>query len=128
MVNKPDLKSLKVGDTVYVLKTVNSIFISFRYKIISKETITRITPKRTKFITNKAEYANCNPFVIPDKELITQHNIAKAFNIVNHTRYYFDKQDLLKYSDEEILKLSELAKQLQVIIDAHNYKERENNV
>lgn len=123
MVNKPDLKSLKVGDTVYVLKTVKPTFVCFRYKIISKETITRITPKRTKFITNKAEYANCNPFVIPDEELITQHNIAKAFAIVENTRYYFDKQDLLKYSDEEILKLSELAKQLQVIIDAHNYKE-----
>ena len=123
MIKKPNLEDLKVGDTVYVLKYVRAVFVSFRYRIISKEKITRITPKRTKIITNKDEYVNCNPFVIPDEELITQHNIAKAFDIVNHTRYYFDKQDLLKYSDEEILKLSELAKQLQVIIDAHNYKE-----
>ncbi len=59
MIKRPDLKDLKVGDTVYVLKNVNPTFACFRYRFISEETIVRITPKRTKFITNKGEYTNC---------------------------------------------------------------------
>lgn len=124
MIKKPNLDDLKVGDTVYVLKFVSCGFSSFRYRIISEEKITRITPKRTKIITNKDEYVNRNPFVIPDEELITQHNIASAFKKIENTRYCFEKQDLRKYSDKELLKLSELTEQLQAIIDEHCAKEQ----
>ncbi len=38
MIKRPDLKDLKVGDTVYVLKNVNPTFACFRYRFISEET------------------------------------------------------------------------------------------
>ena len=126
MIKRPDLKDLKVGDTVYVLKNVNPTFACFRYRFISEETIVRITPKRTKFITNKGEYTNRNPFVIPDERLKAEHNVAKAYLFVKDFCYRFSKEDLINYSDDEISQLAELTEQVKNIIDKHNRKEQKN--
>lgn len=120
--SRPNLDNLQVGDTVYVLKAVKDVWTHFRYELISKEKIVRITPKRTKIETNKGTYdCKCyNPFVIPDVELTKEHNITKAFIKVRNARDDFSKQDLFKFSDEELLKLAEISEKLQDVFEKHN--------
>lgn len=49
-----DKDTLKVGDVVGVAREVNYGWVSsFRHKLIFPAQITRITPKRTKFFTDK---------------------------------------------------------------------------
>lgn len=119
---RPNLDNLQVGDTVYVLKAVKDVWTHFRYELISKERIVRITPKRTKIVTNEGTY-DCkyyNPFVIPDVELKKKHNITKAFIKVRNARDDFSKQDLFKFTNEELLELAEISEQLQDVFEKHN--------
>lgn len=122
MFKHPNLEDLKVGDTVYTLMDTR-----FRYSMIRKEEITRVTPKRNKIETNKCIYENCrnfNPFIIPDEALIAESRIAIAFHKIKSIRTNFDKQDFAQYSDEELSKLLEISMQLQNLIDEHNALEK----
>ena len=119
---KPILADLRVGDTVYVLKSVRDVWTYFRYCILSKEEILRITPKRTKIETNKGIYdcRSSNPFILPDERLIEQHKVAQSFIKVCNARSEFSKQNIKDFSDEEILQLSEISEQLRSIFKKHN--------
>lgn len=77
MIEKVNKNNLKVGDTVYVAKPYDMDWATtFRYPFYQKETITRITPKRTKFVTNNAEYDKCTAFYAYSEEMEQQQRIA----------------------------------------------------
>lgn len=77
MIEKVNKDNLKVGDTIYVAKPYEIDWgITFRYPFYQEETITRITPKRTKFVTNKAEYDKCAAFYAYSEEMERQQRIA----------------------------------------------------
>lgn len=53
---KIDKDTLKVGDVVGVMRTVQAGWrCGFRHALITPAKIIRITPKRTKFVTDKFE-------------------------------------------------------------------------
>jgi hypothetical protein len=125
IMKKTDLDTLKVGDKVYTLKPANLGWDKFRYAYLSEETITKITPKRTKFTTNKGEYTQCNqpclnPFVIPDEELKRQDKIARCFIKVVCLVDTLYRESISKYSDEELLTLAELVQPISDIITTHS--------
>lgn len=76
-----DRDSLKVGDVVGVAREVNyGRGLSFRHKLIFPAQITRITPKRTKFFTDKfGEHDKREVFYECDSEAEKETFLAKAF-------------------------------------------------
>lgn len=120
---KVDKEKLNVGDTVFVSKQVPVGYNTyFRYHIIREERITRITPKRTKIETDKGIYEYSAPFVIPDEKDIRENNIARALLSISSTLKLLNKQNISLYTDDEIMSMYEIAKQLKEIIDTHNAK------
>ena len=60
---KIEQDDLKVGDVVYTSHHPNiGVWVSFRYSKMRKEVIQRITPKRTKIVTDYGEYTNRDHF------------------------------------------------------------------
>lgn len=121
MMQKPNLNDLKVGDIVYTHKW----HYCFKYDLLVSEVITRITPKRTKIVTDKDEYTNLNiynPFIIPDEVAIQRGKVAEAFkNVMDFSNKVY-KQKFRKYSDEELLELSELIKPVMSFMKEHELK------
>ena len=56
---KIEQDDLKVGDVVYTSHHPNiGVWVSFRYSKMRKEVIQRITPKRTKIVTDDEDMLN----------------------------------------------------------------------
>lgn len=51
-----DPNELKVGDVIAVARDQSVAWSNLPYPSVTKETITRITPKRTKIVTDVTEY------------------------------------------------------------------------
>ena len=67
---KIEQDDLKVGDVVYTSHHPNiGVWVSFRYSKMRKEVIQRITPKRTKIVTDYGEYTNRDHFYKMTDEL-----------------------------------------------------------
>lgn len=67
---KIEQDDLKVGDVVYTSHHPNiGVWVSFRYSKMRKEVIQRITPKRTKIVTDYGEYTNHDHFYKMTDEL-----------------------------------------------------------
>lgn len=76
---KIEQDDLKVGDVVYTSHHPNiGVWVSFRYSKMRKEVIQRITPKRTKIVTDYGEYTNRDHFYKMTDELKKQSEIAEA--------------------------------------------------
>ena len=76
-----DKDTLKVGDVVGVAREVSYGWASsFRHQLITPAQITRITPKRTKFFTDKfGEHDKREIFYECDSEAARETFLAKAF-------------------------------------------------
>lgn len=81
-----DKDTLKVGDVVGVAREVNYGWVSsFRHKLIFPAQITRITPKRTKFFTDKfGEHDKREVFYECDSEAEKETFLAKAFYAIKN--------------------------------------------
>ena len=81
-----DKDTLKVGDVVGVAREVNYGWVSsFRHKLIFTAQITRITPKRTKFFTDKfGEHDKREVFYECDSEAEKETFLAKAFYAIKN--------------------------------------------
>ena len=76
-----DKDTLKVGDWVGIAREVSYGWgLSFRHKLIFPAQITRITPKRTKFFTDKfGEHDKREVFYECDSEAARETFLAKTF-------------------------------------------------
>lgn len=76
-----DKDTLKVGDWVGVAKKVSCGWSpSFRHQLITPAQITRITPKRTKFFTDKfGEHNKREIFYEPDSNAVKENHLAMLF-------------------------------------------------
>lgn len=114
-----EIKDLNVGDVVYVAYETKWGWTSFRYPTFVKATITRITPKKTKAVTDTC--GDCDkytPIYKPCEEINRQNTISIAYkNILIFLQYLTNKVSIKSLKDETILKLYDLMKEAKKLIE-----------
>lgn len=122
-----DRDSLKVGDVVGVAREVNYGWkSSFRHRRIIPAKIIKITPKRTKFFTDKfGEHDKREVFYECDSEAARETFFAKAFRDIQDGIFELTeskrKDRIEKISDED---LPEVARHMKAITEIlKKYKE-----
>ena len=116
-----EIKDLNVGDEVYIAYETRWCWSSFRYPTFVKATITRITPKKTKAITDTC--GECDKYTRIYKycdELGRQNKVSLAYKVaVNILSDLSDgnKVSIKSLKDETILKLCDLMKEAKRIVE-----------
>lgn len=89
-----DKDTLKVGDVVGVAREVSYGWgSSFRHQLIIPAKITRITPKRTKFFTDKfGEHDKREVFYVCDVNAGSETYLAKSFKCLSDGIYELNEQ------------------------------------
>lgn len=123
-----DKDTLKVGDLVGIARKVSYGWkSSFRHQLITPAQITRITPKRTKFFTDKfGEHDKREIFYECDSEAARETFLAKTFLDIMDGIYELNglkRNDCIgRISDEN---LQEVAKHMNAIMKIlEKYKEK----
>ena len=122
-----DKDTLKVGDWVGIAREVSYGWCSsFRHKLIYPAKITRITPKRTKFFTDKfGEHDKREIFYECDDQAARETFLAKAFRDIQDGIFELTELKRNDYigriSDED---LPEVAKHMEAMMKIlKKYKE-----
>lgn len=123
-----DKDELKVGDVVGVARKVSYGWkSSFRHQLITTAQITRITPKRTKFFTDKfGEHDKREVFYEPDSNAVKENHLAMLFDGFQCGVYELNefkrKEGLGIISDSDLLIVAEHMKAITEILQ--KYKEK----
>lgn len=123
-----DKDTLKVGDWVGVARKVSYGWgLLFRHELISPAQITRITPKRTKFFTDKfGEHDKREVFYECDSEVEKETFLAKAFCAIKNGIFELTelkRNDRIgRISDEDLPEVAEHMKAITEILE--KYKEK----
>lgn len=123
-----DKDTLKVGDIVGVARGVSYGWgSSFRHKLIFPAQITRITPKRTKFFTDKfGEHNKREVFYECDSEAEKETFLAKAFCAIKNGIFELTelkRNDRIgRISDEDLPEVADHMKAMMKILE--KYKEK----
>lgn len=123
-----DKDTLKVGDVVGVAREVSYGWnSSFRHKMIYPAKITRITPKRIKFFTDKfGEHDKREVFYECDNEAARETFLAKTFRDIQDGIFELTelkRNDCIgKISDEDLPEVAEHMKAITEILK--KYKEK----
>lgn len=115
-----EIKDLDVGDKILVPFDTRWGWSNFRYHTYKEATVTRITPKKTKVITNLCECDKYKALYKPCEELIRQTEVAESYMRIMNTIYYFmdgDKVSIKNLKDDTLLKLSDLMKEARRIVE-----------
>ena len=98
------IEDLKVGDTVcHPFYPQYGWSSCYKYPIFYNFTIQRITPKRTKIITNHGEYTNKDEFYHPCDVTQFSTKIAKAFEYCKTNGDIVDLNLIRKLNPQELL-------------------------
>ena len=123
-----DKDTLKVGDWVGVARKVSCGWSSsFRHELIFPAQITRITPKRTKFFTDKfGEHDKREVFYECDSEAEKETFLAKAFCAIKNGIFELTELKRKGYisaiSDEDLPEVAEHMEAMMKILE--KYKEK----
>ena len=123
-----DKDTLKVGDWVGVGREVSCGWrSSFRHQLITPAKITRITPKRTKFFTDKfGEHDKREVFYECDSEAEKETFLAKAFCAIKNGIFELTelkRNDRIEgISDEDLPEVAEHMSSIMEIME--KYKEK----
>lgn len=123
-----DKDTLKVGDVVGVARKVSYGWgSSFRHELIYPAKITRITPKRTKFFTDKfGEHDKYEIFYEYDGEAARETFLAKTFRDIQDGIFELTeskrKDRIGKISDEDLPEVARHMKAMMKILE--KYKEK----
>lgn len=123
-----DKDTLKVGDYVGIARKVSYGWgLSFRHQLITPAQITRITPKRTKFFTDKfGEHDKREVFYEYDSEAEKETFLAKTFRAIEDG--IFELTELKRnncigrISDEDLPEVAEHMEAMMKILE--KYKEK----
>ena len=122
-----DKDTLKVGDWVGVARKVSCGWgSSFRHQLIIPAKITRITPKRTKFFTDKfGEHDKKEIFYECDGDAGNENSLARSFKCLSDGIYELNElkrlDQISSISDEDLLKVAEHMEAMMKILE--KYKE-----
>lgn len=122
-----DKNTLKVGDVVGVRRTVQAGWrCNFRHALITPAKIIRITPKRTKFVTDKfGEHDKGEIFYEPDSNALKENHLAMLFDGFQCGVYELNefkrKEGIGIISDSDLLIVAEHMKAITDILK--KYKE-----
>lgn len=125
---KIDKDALKVGDVVGIARKVSYGWgLSFRHQLIIPAKITRITPKRTKFFTDKfGEHDKREIFYECDGDAGNENYLAKSFKCLSDGIYELSELKRLdrisSISDEDLPEVAEHMKAITEILQ--KYKEK----
>ena len=120
-----DKDTLKVGDWVGVARGVSYGWrASFRHKLIFPARITRITPKRTKFFTDKfGEHDKREVFYECDSEAEKETFLAKAFCSIKNGIFELTELErnnrFGRISDEDLPKVAEHMEAMMKILEKY---------
>lgn len=120
-----DKDTLKVGDLVGIAREVSYGWgVSFRHKLIFPAKITRITPKRTKFFTDKfGEHDKREVFYECDSEAEKETFLAKAFCSIKNGIFELielKRNDRIgRISDEDLPEVAEHMKAMMKILEKY---------
>lgn len=120
-----DKDTLKVGDWVGVARGVSCGWGSpFRHELIFPAQITRITPKRTKFFTDKfGEHDKREVFYECDSEAEKEAFLAKAFCAIKNGIFELTELKRNNYiariSDEDLLEVAEHMEAMMKILEKY---------
>jgi hypothetical protein len=123
-----DKDTLKVGDWVGIAREVSYGWgSSFRHELIFPAQITRITPKRTKFFTDKfGEHDKREVFYECDSEAEKETFLAKAFCAIKNGIFELTelkrKGRISAISDEDLPEVADHMKAMMKILE--KYKEK----
>ena len=123
-----DKETLKVGDLVGIARKVSYGWgLSFRHKLIYPAKITRITPKRTKFFTDKfGEHDKREVCYECDSEAARETFFAKTFGDIQDGIFELTeskrKDRIGKISDEDLPEVDRHMKAMMKILE--KYKEK----
>lgn len=123
-----DKNTLKVGDWVGVARKVSCGWgSSFRHQLIIPAKITRITPKRTKFFTDKfGEHDKKEIFYECDSDAGNENYLARSFKCLSDGIYELNElkrlDQISSISDEDLLKVAEHMEAMMKILE--KYKEK----
>lgn len=121
-----DKDTLKVGDVVGVAREIQCGWHWFRHDKIIPAKIIKITPKRTKIVSDKfGEHDKYEKFYELDENAAQETILAEAFKTFRDGKYELGelrRDDRIRsISDEDILEASKLMKAMMKILD--KYKE-----
>ena len=123
-----DKDTLKVGDIVGIARDVSCGWSSsFRHQKIHSAKVTRITPKRTKFFTDKfGEHDKREVFYECDSEAEKETFLAKAFCAIKNGIFELTelkrKGRISAISDEDLPEVADHMKAMMKILE--KYKEK----
>lgn len=120
-----DRDALKVGDVVGVGREVQCGWgSSFRHELIFPAQITRITPKRTKFFTDKfGEHDKREVFYECDSEAEKETFLAKAFCAIKNGIFELTELKrnncIARISDEDLPEVAEHMEAMMKILEKY---------
>lgn len=122
-----DKDTLKVGDVVGVMRTVQAGWrCNFRHSLITPAKIIRITPKRTKFVTDKfGDHDKYETFYECNFNAQKENDLAEKFVQFKENLWdieIFRKGGLTRISDEDLPEVVEHMKAITEILE--KYKEK----
>lgn len=99
------IEDLKPGDTVYIGHPFKLGTVHFRYPRLVDEIVVRVTPKKTKLVTDKNDYVIANTKVYLENDECHRMRqivgmIAASFNCLVDMNYY--RHNICKLSDDQI--------------------------
>lgn len=124
---KIDKDTLKVGDVVGVMRAVQAGWrCGFRHALITPTKIIRITPKRTKFVTDKfGDHDRYETFYECNFNAEKENELAEKFVQLKESLWdieIFRKGGLTRISDEDLPEVAEHMKAITEILQ--KYKEK----
>lgn len=122
-----EIKDLNVGDKVYIPFETRWSWSTFRYNRYREATVTRITPKKTKVITNLGECDKYRPLYKHCEELDRQTKVADSYMSVMETLYRLTDSNVVSIKnlkDETILRLCDLMKEAKRIVEEDKHEQQ----
>lgn len=122
-----DKDTLKVGDVIGVRRTVQTGWgCDFRHNLITPAKIIRITPKRTRFVTDKfGDHDRYETFYECNSNAEKENELAEKFVQFKESLFdieMFRKGGLTRISDEDLPEVAEHMKAITEILK--KYKEK----
>lgn len=124
---KIDKDALKVGDVVGVMRTVQAGWrCGFRHALITPAKIIRITPKRTKFVTDKfGDHDRYETFYECNFNAEKENELAEEFRQISdgvYDLFEFKRRGLSRINDEDLPEVAEHMEKITEILEKYREK------